>query len=218
MSQIHKGIFGALAISVMFGAVQLAFAHDLIGGKIAARAVPETGVNRAAKADRATVPASAGQSQTISLRPDGLADTSVLVRVPVAREARNETRDRPAPSSVSEIRHAQDRGRLRACRERSHRSRETARARPLRDVSGLVLKLPSAVIAGRSASPNPAGAKTRIWIPGFAAFAPRNDGSNNPAQSTKLPDGQITSDFRKYVSSPRNKKYFSLSEFQITAT
>jgi len=100
MSQIHKGIFGALAISVMFGAVQLAFAHDLIGGKIAARAVPETGVNRAAKADRATVPASAGQSQTISLRPNGLADTSVLVRVPVAREARNEARDRPAPSSV----------------------------------------------------------------------------------------------------------------------
>jgi len=100
MSQIHKGIFGALAISVMFGAVQLAFAHDLIGGKITARAVPETGVNRAAKADRATVPASAGQSQTISLRPDGLADTSVLVRVPVAREARNEARDRPAPSSV----------------------------------------------------------------------------------------------------------------------
>ena len=100
MSQIHKGIFGALAISVMFGAVQLAFAHDLIGGKIAARAVPETGVNRAAKADRATVPASAGQSQTISLRPDGLAGTSVLVRVPVAREARNETRDRPSPSSV----------------------------------------------------------------------------------------------------------------------
>ena len=98
MSQIHKGIFGALAISLMFGAVQLAFAHDLIGGK-AARAVPETGVNRAAKADRATVPASAGQSQTISLRPNGLADTSVLVRVPVAREARNETRDRPAPSS-----------------------------------------------------------------------------------------------------------------------
>jgi hypothetical protein len=100
MSQIHKGIFGALAISVMFGAVQLAFAHDLIGGKITARAVPETGVNRAAKADRATVPASAGQSQTISLRPNGLADTSVLVRVPVAREARNEARDRPAPSSV----------------------------------------------------------------------------------------------------------------------
>ena len=100
MSQIYKGIFGALAISLMFGAVQLAFAHDLIGGKVAARAAPETGINRAAKADRAAVPSSSGQSQTISLRPDGLTDTSVLVRVPAAREARNETRDRPAPPSV----------------------------------------------------------------------------------------------------------------------
>jgi hypothetical protein len=100
MSQIHKGIFGALGIAVMFGAVQLAFAHDLIGGKLAARAAPEPGINRAAKADRATVPSSPGPSRTNSLRPDGLADTSVLVRVPAAREARNETRDRPAPPSV----------------------------------------------------------------------------------------------------------------------
>ena len=100
MSQIYKGIFGALAISLMFGAVQLAFAHDLIGGKVAARAAPETGINRAAKADRAAVPSSPGPSRTISLRPDGLTDTSVLVRVPAAREARNETRDRPAPPSV----------------------------------------------------------------------------------------------------------------------
>src|SRR5882757_6906721 len=104
MSQIHKGIFGVLAISVMFGAVQLALAHDLIGGKVAARAAPETGINRAAKADRAAVPSSIGNSQTISLRPDGLTDTSVLVRVPAAREARNEARnearDRPAPPSM----------------------------------------------------------------------------------------------------------------------
>ena len=100
MSQIHKGIFGALAIAGMLGAVQLAFAHDLIGAKLAARAAPEPGINRAAKADRATVPSSPGPSRTISLRPDGLADTSVLVRVPAAREARNETRDRPAPPSV----------------------------------------------------------------------------------------------------------------------
>jgi hypothetical protein len=93
MSQIQKGIFGALAIISMFGAAQLASGHDLIGSKIAAR-VPEPGINRAAKTDRAAVPSSLGQrSQTISVRPDGLADTSVLVRVPVAKEARNETRD-----------------------------------------------------------------------------------------------------------------------------
>jgi hypothetical protein len=102
MSQIHKGIFGALAISLMCGAVQLAFAHEFIGGKVVASAVPEPGINRAAKADRAAaaVRSVSGQSQTISLRLDGLADTLVLVRVPVAREAWNETRDRPAPPSV----------------------------------------------------------------------------------------------------------------------
>src|SRR6478735_7370512 len=104
MSQIQKGIFGALAIVSMFGAVQFASGHDLIGSKIAA-GVPEPGINRAAKTDRAAVPSSLGQhSQTISVRPDGLADTSVLVRVPAAKEARNETRDqtgnRPSPPSA----------------------------------------------------------------------------------------------------------------------
>ena len=37
------------------------------------------------------------QTQTITLRHGGLADTSVLVRVPVAREARNDARNGPAP-------------------------------------------------------------------------------------------------------------------------
>jgi hypothetical protein len=105
MSQIYKGIFGALAIGLTLGAVQLAFAHDLIGRQATA-AVPETGINRAAKADRAAVPASPGQTQTIALRHDGVADTSVLVRVPVAKEAskeaskeaRNETRNGPSPT------------------------------------------------------------------------------------------------------------------------
>ena len=97
MPQIHKGIFGALAISLMFGAVQLAFAHDLIGGKVAARVAPEPGINRAAKADRAAVPSSPEPSRTISLRPDGLTDTSVLVRVPVPKEARNRP---PQPSGM----------------------------------------------------------------------------------------------------------------------
>jgi hypothetical protein len=100
MSQIRKGIFASLAVALTLGAVQLAFAHDLIGSRQAASAAPGTGVNRAAKSDRASVPVSPGQSQTIALRPDGLTDTSVLVRVPVAREetkARNETRNGPTP-------------------------------------------------------------------------------------------------------------------------
>ena len=47
------------------------------------------GINRAAKADRAGgVSASAGRTQTVSLRLDGVSDTSILVRVPVAQAAR----------------------------------------------------------------------------------------------------------------------------------
>jgi hypothetical protein len=100
MSQIRKGIFGSLAIAATLGAVQLAFAHDLIGGRQATAAAPETGVNRAAKSDRASVPASPGQSQTISMRHDGLTDTSVLVRVPVAKEAAKATRNGPTPPAT----------------------------------------------------------------------------------------------------------------------
>ncbi|MBA2402870.1 MAG: hypothetical protein H0V72_30075 [Bradyrhizobium sp.] len=113
MSQIRKGIFGSLAIALTLGAVQLAYAHDLIGGRQVTAGVPGTDINRAAKSDRASVPASSGQTQTIALRHDGVADTSVLVRVPVAREGsselpregsrearnepRNETRNGPTP-------------------------------------------------------------------------------------------------------------------------
>jgi hypothetical protein len=96
MSQIQKGIFGALAIGLMLGAAQLAFGHDLMVGKPGAPVVAGTGVNRAAKADRAAVPVSPIATHTIALQPDGLDDTSVLVRVPVAKEARN----RQVPSLI----------------------------------------------------------------------------------------------------------------------
>jgi hypothetical protein len=103
MSQIHKGIFGSLAVALTLGAVQLAFAHDLIGGRQttaqATAAAPETGVNRSAKSDRASVPASPGQTQTIVMRHDGVTDTSVLVRMPVA-EAVKPTRNNPTPPAT----------------------------------------------------------------------------------------------------------------------
>ena len=102
MSQIHKGIFGSLAIALTLGAVQLAFAHDLIGrqARLATAAAPETGVNRAGKSDRASVPASPGQTQTIALRHDGVADTSVLVRVPVAEAVPSAARNGPTPPAT----------------------------------------------------------------------------------------------------------------------
>ena len=94
MSQILKGIFGALAVSLTLGAVQYASGHDLIG-RDAAPATPEMGINRAAKADRDTVPLSKIQTRTVVLRLDSLAETSVLLRVPVT-----ETRARPAAPSL----------------------------------------------------------------------------------------------------------------------
>ena len=57
----------------------------------------EQDVNRAAKADRAGVPAAAGKTETISLKLDSLAETSVVIRVPVIR---NEARSRPKPPEL----------------------------------------------------------------------------------------------------------------------
>jgi hypothetical protein len=89
---ISKGIFAAIALSLTFGAV--ASGRDL-GQQGASSAIDSTDsldavINRAAKADRARrVAGPAIQTQTISLRLNSLADTSVLIRMPVAREARS---------------------------------------------------------------------------------------------------------------------------------
>jgi hypothetical protein len=89
MSQLATGIFGAIAISLTCGAVQFASGRDLSGVPQASLGVSEA-INRATKADRAVVVAAAGaQTQTISLRLDGVSNTSVLVRIPVFRETRN---------------------------------------------------------------------------------------------------------------------------------
>jgi hypothetical protein len=86
---LSKGILGAIAVLVSFGAMQLASGLDLAIPQASASA-PGTGVNRAAKSDRAAGMAGlAVLTQTISLRLDGLADTSVLVRVPLSHEARS---------------------------------------------------------------------------------------------------------------------------------
>ncbi|MEO8318580.1 MAG: hypothetical protein ABJA75_21930 [Bradyrhizobium sp.] len=110
MSQISKAIFGALAISVACGAVQLAFGHDLSGIGQAASAASETGVNRAAKADRDAVKWPPAQTRTFALRLTGMPDTSVLVRMPAAakesvkesvkQDIKEEARNRPAPSMM----------------------------------------------------------------------------------------------------------------------
>jgi hypothetical protein len=96
MSQLSRGIVGAIAVSLTFGAA-LAANRDLGGTQ--ASAVTSEAINRAAKADRADGAAgSAAPTRTISLRLDALTDTSVLIRLPVTqvngKEARNNV---PAP-------------------------------------------------------------------------------------------------------------------------
>jgi hypothetical protein len=84
MSNLSRGIFGALAVTMAFGAVQFAFGHDLVGRQTVSLA-PQDGVNRVAKADRAAFVPATAVTQTIALRFDSLSDTSVLVRVPVVK-------------------------------------------------------------------------------------------------------------------------------------
>jgi hypothetical protein len=90
MSQLSRGILGVVAVSLTLGAAQFALGRDLSGPQQAAAGTAETAVNRDGKADRAArVAGPAVQTRTISLRLDGLAATSVLVRVPVAEALRS---------------------------------------------------------------------------------------------------------------------------------
>jgi hypothetical protein len=109
MSQLSKGIFGAIALTLTFGAIHLASGRDLgrpdslaklslaqFGplsispfSTASAQLSPASTVNRVGKTDRAApVHVSERQSRTISLQLNALPDTSVLIRMPMAREAR----------------------------------------------------------------------------------------------------------------------------------
>jgi len=101
-SGIAKGIFGAAVLSLTFGAV--ASGRDLIrqdgvsplNSSQSEPADTSGAINRAGKADRAArLGGSAIQTQTVAMRLNDLANTSVLIRVPVARDVRNR-----APASL----------------------------------------------------------------------------------------------------------------------
>ena len=108
MSQTSKAIFAALAVATTLGAVQLASGHDLAGSlasrfeamselqgaasasQAAASMSQVTGVNRSAKTDREpVVPSATGSARTVMMKVDSLADTSILIRIPVEKDARN---------------------------------------------------------------------------------------------------------------------------------
>jgi hypothetical protein len=97
---ISKGILAAVAVTLTLGAAQFASGRDLSVGQQDPATSPEATINRLAKADRAArVAGPVLQTQTISLRLDALSATSVLVRIPLAQEARNGAAARPIVTS-----------------------------------------------------------------------------------------------------------------------
>ncbi len=90
--------FVALAGAATLGAVRFASGHDLAASfqAVSEPAGAASAVNRAGKADRQTIAREAGQSRTVMIRLDSLADTSVLVRIPVQKDARTLSPGKPA--------------------------------------------------------------------------------------------------------------------------
>jgi hypothetical protein len=121
MSQLSTGILGAVAVSMVCGAVQFASGRDLPAGDRPAglqdrllqdrleypqnsMSAAETAINRGAKSDRVAdrvARVTGAATRTISLRLDGLDDTSMLVRIPLAKEVGKEAGDNlPSPSTT----------------------------------------------------------------------------------------------------------------------
>jgi len=91
MSNTGKGLIGALVLTLgAMGAEQLAFGHDVTGGTSSLSAGSDTVVNREGKTDRAlraVTPVAA--TQTVSVKLNGFADTTVVMRIPLMQEPRN---------------------------------------------------------------------------------------------------------------------------------
>jgi hypothetical protein len=89
---ISKGVFGAIALSLMCGAI--ASGRDLgqqsVAGQVNVADASTASINRATKTDRAArVAGPAIQTQTVSVRLNDLSNTSVLIRVPVVPDTRS---------------------------------------------------------------------------------------------------------------------------------
>jgi hypothetical protein len=96
MSQLSRAVFGTIAVSLTLGAVQLAAGRDLTGTRNPAGT--SEAVNRVVKSDRADAAMRSGAAtQTISLRLDALADTSIVIRMPAAKASNMQARGSSAP-------------------------------------------------------------------------------------------------------------------------
>jgi hypothetical protein len=89
MSQISRVVIGGAVAAVTLGAIQFASGNDLRAvqqGSVQQESLSDVNVvNRAGKADRsAVVGSSSPTGPTLLFRVQGLSDTSVLMRMPVA--------------------------------------------------------------------------------------------------------------------------------------
>jgi hypothetical protein len=111
MSQKSKVIFAALAAAATLGAVQIAAGEAASTASLADRfqalSDPQgaAGIDRTAKTDREPKLLGANEGRTVLLKVESLADTSVLVRIPVQKEARNLP---PAPTTAPAMKPAGD--------------------------------------------------------------------------------------------------------------
>ncbi|MGP9814607.1 hypothetical protein ACTZWT_24100 [Rhodopseudomonas sp. NSM] len=98
MSQIVRGILGAIAITATLGVAQLAVGGDLGQLRLQQDASAAQEINRGSKADRGTLAQELQPGRTFGVT---LVDQSVLVRVPDARvgQATRIRAQQPAPSS-----------------------------------------------------------------------------------------------------------------------
>jgi hypothetical protein len=86
MSPKARGIFAVVAVSLTFGAVQLAFGQDLKNRLKSFASASEDTVNRGVKADRlANTSASPAATQTVAFHVDRFPTTSILVRIPAEK-------------------------------------------------------------------------------------------------------------------------------------
>lgn len=104
-----QAFFGALAALATLGAVQIAAGEAASSPTLADRFLalgePDgaASINRTGKGDRAAnVPQASEPARTVLLRVDSLADTSVLVRIPVQKEARNLAPAQPAAKPATD--------------------------------------------------------------------------------------------------------------------
>ncbi len=103
MSKKSKVVFAGLAVAATLGAAQLAVGEAVSSAKVEAAssanladrflAVGEPAgaadINRLSKGNREAQAAPAAATRTVLLKVESLADTSVLLRIPVQKDARN---------------------------------------------------------------------------------------------------------------------------------